>query len=163
MSNGNNPQHAVSLRRAVRNAVSELPGGFVTAAAHLSLRQQDLRNRLAESQKTSHHVNLRHFEEIIDLTGDERIAQSVAALCNGVFLPCPAFSDLPDDGVILDDMLSVMESVGRYGRSLRESLDDGDIDDGEWHQLSMAAQEIFRAVHLIQARAELYRSVSDDG
>lgn len=163
MSRRNNQQHAVSLRRAVHNAISGLPGGFTTAAAHLGLRQQDLRNRVAESQKGTHHVNLRHLEELIDLTGDERIAQSVAALFNGVFLPCPAFSDLPDDGVILDDMLSVMESVGRYGRSLRESLGDGDIDDGEWHQLSMAAQEIFRAVQLIQARAEQYRSVSDDG
>lgn len=152
-------EQALTLRRAVKEAVSRLPGGFVTAASHLRLNNpQDLRNRLSESTKETHHINLHHFEEIIDLTGDERIAHSVAALFNGVFLPMPKFADLPDDGALLDDMLKVMESVGAYGRELRASLADGEIKPDEWQALSIKMQEIFTAVHLVQARAGFFRA-----
>jgi hypothetical protein len=149
---------ALTLRRAVKEAVVSLPGGFVSAAANLGMKSpQDLRNRLSESNKDTHHINLHHLEEIIDLTGDERIAHSVVALFNGVFLPMPKFADLPDDGALLDDMLKVMESVGAYGRELRASLADGEIKPDEWQKLSIKVQEIFTAVHLVQARAGFFR------
>lgn len=148
----------VSIRRAIHQAVRDLPGGAVSVSAYLGIQAQDLRNRLSESCKDRHHLNLRHIEDIIDLTGDERIAQAVAAMFNGVFLPQPNFDELPDDGALLDDMLQVMDSVGTYGRELRQSLSDGDIDAGEWHKLNMCMQDIFRAVHLVQARAAEFRS-----
>lgn len=153
-----NKPASLSLRRAVRDSVSALPGGYVTAAAHLGVRPQHLRNCLSESCRDLHHINLRHLEDIIDLTGDERIAHSVAALFNGAFLPMPHFSELPDDGALLDDMLAVMESVGAYGRKLRESLADGAITADEWHGLNLKMQQIFTSVHLVQARAEFFRA-----
>lgn len=154
----NTHKSTLSLRRAVRDSVSALPGGYLTAAANLGMRAQHLRNCLSESCRDLHHINLRHLEEIIDLTGDERIAHSVAALFNGAFLPMPKFADLPDDGALLDDMLKVMESVGAYGRELRASLADGEIKPDEWQALSIKMQEIFTAVHLVQARAGFFRA-----
>ena len=150
------------LRMAVWEAVNSLPGGSITASAHLGLTAKDLRNRMCESAKETHHINLRHFERLIYLTQDDRIAQSVSAMVGGVHLPMPSFDDLPSDDALLDDMLLVMDSVGQYGRELRKSLADGDIDRKEWHALSLKAQDIFKAVHLVQARAELFRGESDE-
>lgn len=149
------------LRRAVHVAVNGFPGGHLAVAGAVGMRPQDLRNRLSESCRGTHHLNLEQFESIVDLTRDERILQAIGAVGGGVFIPLHVFEDLPDDGAILDDMLRVMESVGAYGRVLRESLHDGDIDSDEWRKLSSQAQDIFRAVHLVQARAEFFRGESD--
>ena len=64
----------------------------------------------------------------------------------------------PDYGALLDDMLAVMESVGAYGRKLRESLADGAITADEWQGLNLKMQQIFTSVHLVQARAEFFRA-----
>ncbi|TNC83471.1 MAG: hypothetical protein CSH37_14020 [Thalassolituus sp.] len=146
------------LRTELRMAIDAMPMSRKAFAMDAGCKVQHLNNCLSNSCRGTHNMGVDLFEHICHESQNERIPQCIASWFDGVFLPLPKFTELPDDGALLDDMLQVMDSVGTYGRELRQSLSDGDIDVGEWHKLNMCMQDIFRAVHLVQARAAEFRS-----
>lgn len=157
-----NKKAPTDLRTELRGAVDGLPMSREAFALDAGCKRQHLNNCLSNSCRGTHNMGIDLFQHICETSQEDRIAQCVASWFGGVFLPMPDFKELPDDGALLDDMLQVMDSVGAYGRELRASLADGDIDGAEWHTLSMQAQAIYKAVHLVQARAELFRGESDE-
>tara|TARA_R110002167_G_scaffold188319_1_gene389850 strand:- start:28651 stop:29139 length:489 start_codon:yes stop_codon:yes gene_type:complete len=134
---------SLPLRAACYEAVYAFPGGVSAMAATLRDKEQVLRNRLNEAgKKTNHHLRLDQFERIADVTQDAGIAHSVASLCGGVFIQLDSLPEFAGDAAILDEVLALVDNVGKLGHEVRDAIADSDVDDGEWRKINRCRAEL---------------------
>lgn len=152
MSSVNN----LTIEQGLYWAAKDHPGGATAIAAVYGLNPNVLGNSL-NPHNMQHKPNLKHFAAVLEVTKDSRILNAVGQLAGGVFIPVGEFEGVVGDDAILDNMLSLVEAVGDYGRTVRNSLADGTISPREWFDLQDAAIEGIKAIHLVLANCEQMR------
>lgn len=146
----------LTIEQSLYWAAKDHPGGATALAAIYGFNPQVMSNSL-NLNNAQHKPNLKHFAAVLEATHDSRILNAVGQLAKGVFIPVGDFEGIAGDDAILDNMLKVVESVGSYGRVVRESLADGNVDSKEWFALQSAALDGIKAIHLVLSNCEQLR------
>lgn len=146
----------LTVEQSLYWAAKDHPGGATAIAAIYGFNPQVMSNSL-NLNNAQHKPNLKHFAAVLEATHDHRILNAVGQLAKGVFIPVGDLEGIAGDDAILDNMLKVVESVGSYGRTVRESLADGVVKQGEWYELQNRALECLKAVHLVLHNCEQMR------
>ncbi len=155
--------NALPLRDAVHSAVAAYPGGPLAIAGVLRANSQVLRNRLNHSGvEAGHHLPLNHLEIVCDLTRDRRIADSVADLCGGVFVPLDGLPEVAGDSAVLDEVLGLVERVGELGRVVQQAIDDGTVDRGEWRDINAAKMGLMSTTQRLMLLLSHLRETDDE-
>lgn len=138
----------LTIEQAMYWAVDDYKGGAAALAAIYGLNPVVMSNSL-NPNNMQHRPNLKHFKAVLEGTKDERLLNAVGQLVDGVFIPVGKYDEIAGDDAILDNMLKVVESMGSYGRTVRKSIADGDVDNREWFELQNAALEGIKAIHMV--------------
>lgn len=138
----------LTIEQSLYWAAKDHPGGATAIAAIYGFNPQVMSNSL-NVNNTQHKPNLKHFAAVLEATRDPRILNAVGQLVDGVFIPVGKCEEIAGDDAILDNMLRVVESIGDYGRTVRKSISDGDVDNKEWFELQNAALEGIKAIHMV--------------
>lgn len=138
----------LTISQALYWAAKDHPGGATGIAAIYGFNPIVLGNSL-NPNNTQHKPNLKHFAAVLESTRDPRILNAVGQLADGLFIPVGKYDEIAGDDAILDNMLKVVESMGSYGRTVRKSIADGDVDNREWYELQNAALESIKAIHMV--------------
>ncbi len=146
----------LTIEQSLYWAAKDYPGGATAIAAVYGLNPVVMGNSL-NPNNSQHKANLKHFSAILEVTHDARILNAVGQLAKGVFIPVGDLEGIAGDDAILDNMLKVVESVGSYGRVVRDSLADGSVSRKEWFELQHAAMEGIKAIHCVLANCEQMR------
>lgn len=150
----------LTIEQAMYWATKDYPGGTTAIAAIYGFNSAVMSNSL-NVNNMQHKPNLKHFAAVLEATQDARILNAVGQLAGGVFIPVGDFEGVAGDDAILDNMLSLVESIGSYGRVVRDSLADGNVNRKEWLELQSAALEGIKAIHLVLANCEQMRGDSE--
>lgn len=146
----------LTIDQALYWASKDYPGGATAIAAIYGFNAAVMSNSL-NVNNNQHKPNLKHFAAVLEATHDSRILNAVGQLAGGVFIPVGDLEGIAGDDAILDNMLKVVESVGSYGRVVRDSLADGSVSRKEWFELQHAAMEGIKAIHCVLANCEQMR------
>jgi hypothetical protein len=146
----------LTIAQSLYWAAKDHPGGATGIAAIYGFNPIVLGNSL-NPNNMQHKPNLKHFAAVLESTKDSRILNAVAQLVDGVFIPVGKFDEIAGDDAILDNMLRVVESIGNYGRTVRKSIADGDVNNREWFELQNAALEGIKAIHMVLHNCEQLR------
>ena len=146
----------LTIEQSLYWAAKDHPGGATGIAAIYGFNPVVLGNSL-NPNNVQHKPNLKHFAAVLEATHDARILNAVGQLAGGVFIPIGDLEGIAGDDAILDNMLKVVESVGSYGRVVRDSLADGSVNRKEWFELQHAAMEGIKAIHSVLANCEQMR------
>ena len=138
----------LTIEQALYWATKDYPGGATALAAIYGLNPNVLANSL-NPNNLQHKPNLKHLSAILEATHDHRILNAVGRLADGLFIPVGKYDEIAGDDAILDNMLKIVESVGEYGRVVRKSIEDGNVNNGEWFDLQNAALEGIKAIHMV--------------
>jgi len=152
MSSVNN----LTIEQGLYWAAKDYPGGATAIAAVYGFNPNVLGNSL-NPHNMQHKPNLKHFAAVLEVTKDASILNAVGQLAGGVFIPVGDFEGVVGDDAILDNMLSLVEAVGDYGRIVRDSLADGSVSSREWAELQHASLEGIKAIHCVLANCEQMR------
>jgi hypothetical protein len=138
----------LTIAQALYWAAKDHPGGATGIAAIYGLNPIVLGNSL-NPNNMQHKPNLKHFAAVLESTRDARILNAVGQLADGLFIPVGKYEEIAGDDAILDNMLKIIESIGDYGRVVRKSIEDGNVNNGEWFELQNAALEGIKAIHMV--------------
>jgi hypothetical protein len=138
----------LTIEQSLYWAAKDHPGGATGIAAIYGFNPIVLGNSL-NPNNMQHKPNLKHFAAVLESTRDARILNAVGQLVDGLFIPVGKYEEIAGDDAILDNMLKIIESIGDYGRVVRKSIEDGNVNNGEWFELQNAALEGIKAIHMV--------------
>lgn len=138
----------LTIEQAMYWAVDDFKGGAAALAAIYGLNPTVMSNSL-NPNNMQHRPNLKHFKAVLEGTKDPRLTNAIGQLADGVFIPVGKHDEIAGDDAILDNMLTVVEAIGSYGRTVRESIANGDVDEGEWLELQNSALEGIKAIYMV--------------
>ncbi|OGT03315.1 MAG: hypothetical protein A2143_08075 [Gallionellales bacterium RBG_16_57_15] len=111
---------------AIHQTAHDAPGGLEALARRMGMGAQVLRNKVCPTTDT-HKLNLREALAIMEITGDDRILQVIAAQ-RGYTLARIA---LPDAASIIDAVLSADAEHGGVAQHIRAAIADGKLTEAE--------------------------------
>jgi hypothetical protein len=146
-----------SLRDAVREDVKRQPHGMTAACAVIGVSHpQTLANYTCNTKRDTHVMNLDQFEKIIEWSGGGCIAQAVAEMAGGVFLPM-AIDDIEDVDVLEEVVISI-ESVSKLVTEVKAAIEDDTVDNGEWDRIRSAKFKLGSAANRLVALCSQMRN-----
>lgn len=136
-------REVLTLELALYHAARDYPGGAAAIAATTGRNPTTLQHKLSPTHPT-HIVNVQEFGEILELTKDRRILDSVHALVGDTI-----WQDLA--GCYTDDMPETLTvGIAKYFHQVAdlaevwaEHISDGQVDDGE---LAEIRHRVFRCI-----------------
>lgn len=139
-----------SLRDAVREEIKRQPQGMIAACAVIGVSHpQTLANYTCNTKRDTHNMSLDQFESIIEWSGGGCIAQAVAEMAGGVFLPMH-IEDIENIDV-LEEVVASIESVSNLVNEVKASIDDRKVDDHEWSKIRSAKFKLSTAANRLVA------------
>lgn len=136
-------REVLTLDLALYHAARDYPGGAAAIAATTGRNPTTLQHKLSPTHPT-HTVNVQEFGEILELTKDRRILDSIHALVGDTI-----WQDLAD--CYTDDMPETMtigiakyfHQVADLAQTWAEHISDGQVDNSE---LAEIRQRVFRCI-----------------
>lgn len=144
-------REVLPLDLALYHAVREYPGGAAAVAATTGRNATTLQHKLSPTHP-SHVVNIQEFGEILELTKDPRILDSVHALVGDTIwqeLSVAYAEDMPE--TLTMGIAAFFRQVGDLSETWARSIGDGKVDDRE---LAEIQKQVFRG---IQGLLGMYR------
>jgi len=144
-------REVLPLELALYHAVRDYPGGAAAIAATTGRNATTLQHKLSPTHPT-HIVNVQEFGEILELTKDPRILDSVHALVGDTIWQelSGAYShDIPE--TLTMGLAAFFRQVANLSETWARSIGDGKVDDQE---LAEIQQQVFRG---IQGLLGMYR------
>jgi hypothetical protein len=139
-----------SLRDAVREEIKRQPHGMTAACAVIGVTHpQTITNYTCNTKRDTHSMSLDQFEKIIEWSGGGCIAQAVAEMAGGVFLPM-AIDDIENIDVLSEVIISI-ESVSGLVSEVKEAIADRTVDNGEWGRIRAAKFKLSTAANRLVA------------
>jgi len=139
-----------SLRDAVREDIKRQSGGYVVACAVIGVSHpQTIANYTCNTKRDSHSMSLDQFEKLIEWSGGGCIAQAVAEMAGGVFLPM-TIDDIENVDVLEEVVISI-ESVSRLVTEVKAAIEDESVDNGEWDRIRAAKFKLGNAANRLVA------------
>ncbi len=139
-----------SLRDAVREDIKRQPHGMKAACAVIGVTHpQTITNYTCNTKRETHSMSLDQFESIIEWSGGGCIAQAVAEMSGGVFLPMQ-IDDIEDIDV-LEEVVASVESVSGLIAEVKKAIADHKVDDGEWSKIRKAKFKLSTAANRLVA------------
>lgn len=138
----------MEFRRAYKQMIKAVPGGWSAMAAALGLSQQSLENRVYEKkgQGMSVHIAL----QMQEISGTKFFAEAAAANAGGVFLRLPSVPNVGNEE-LFDKFLQLNTRLGDLSREYMEATADGVVDEKEWARLSRISQDTHTTLAEIMA------------
>lgn len=144
-------REVLPLDLALYHAVREYPGGAAAIAATTGRNPTTLQHKLSPTHP-SHIVNVQEFGEILELTKDPRILDSVHALVGDTIwqeLSDAYTHDIPE--TLTMGLAEFFRQVAGLAETWARSIGDGKVDDQE---LAEIQHQVFRG---IQGLLGMYR------
>ncbi|WP_296263971.1 MULTISPECIES: phage regulatory CII family protein [unclassified Pseudomonas] len=144
-------REVLSLELALYHAVREYPGGAAAIAATTGRNPTTLQHKLSPTHP-SHAVNIQEFGEILELTRDPRILDSVHALVGDTIwqrLSDAYTGDVPE--TLTMGLAQFFRQVATLAETWAHSIGDGKVCDRE---LAEMQEQVFRG---IQGLLGMYR------
>lgn len=139
-----------SLRDAVREDIKRQSGGYAVACAVIGVSHpQTIANYTCNTKRDSHSMSLDQFEKLIEWSGGGCIAQAVAEMAGGVFLPM-AIDDIENVDVLEEVVISI-ESVSKLVTEVKAAIEDDNVDNGEWDRIRAAKFKLGNAANRLVA------------
>lgn len=139
-----------SLRDAVREDIKRQTGGYAVACAVIGVSHpQTIANYTCNTKRDSHSMSLDQFEKLIEWSGGGCIAQAVAEMAGGVFLPM-AIDDIENVDVLEEVVISI-ESVSKLVTEVKAAIEDDNVDNGEWDRIRAAKFKLGNAANRLVA------------
>lgn len=137
----------MNILDAAHKTVHAYPGGSESLAPRIGMSAAVLRNKV-NPNNTTHHLTLAEANEIMELTGDDRMLRALAAQ-HGYTLQR---MDPDEAGSVMNAMLENAAKQGAFARSLQEALSDGLISENEMKAISLAGSAQMEAMTNLLAR-----------
>lgn len=135
-----------SLRDSVREEIKRKPQGMKVAAAVMGVSHtQTVTNYTCNTKRGTHTMSLDQFENIIDSFGGQCIAQAVAELAGGIFVPTKGV-DLENIDVMAE-IIKCIANVAELSEEVTKAIEDKKVDDGEWGRIRSAKFKLYEAVN----------------
>ncbi|MBL4797193.1 MAG: hypothetical protein JKY50_07255 [Oleispira sp.] len=139
-----------SLRDAVREEIKRQPHGVKAACAVIGVTHpQTLSNYTCNTKRDTHNMSLDQFESIIEWSGGGCIAQAVAEMAGGVFLPMQI--DDFENVDVLAEVVASIESVSNLVNEVKGAIEDRSVDDNEWSKIRSAKFKLSTAANRLVA------------
>lgn len=135
-----------SIRDSVREEIKRQPQGLIIAASVIGVKHtQTVTNYTCNTKRGTHTMSLDQFEKIIDWSGGQCIAQAVAELAGGVFVPTTGmdFEDID----VMAEVIKCIANVAELSEEVRKAIEDGKVNDGEWSRIRQAKFKLYEAVN----------------
>jgi hypothetical protein len=144
----------LSLEQACYSAVHDYPGGVGAVAATYGLVPSTLQNKLNPTQAT-HKLNASEVEQILELTKDPRILDSMCARVGAVWLELGNMG-AGSDMAMLDNITTLVTRVGELSKKVQQSLEDGRVNADELKELETCAFRMNQATFYVVERAKQF-------
>ncbi|MBC3436079.1 hypothetical protein HU735_11715 [Pseudomonas sp. BW16M2] len=144
-------REVLPLELALYHSVRDYPGGAAAIAATTGRNATTLQHKLSPTHPT-HTVNVQEFSEILELTKDPRILDSVHALVGDTIwqeLSDAYTHDIPE--TLTMGLADFFRQVANLSETWARSIGDGKVDDQE---LAEIQHQVFRG---IQGLLGMYR------
>ncbi|WP_084645058.1 phage regulatory CII family protein [Oceanobacter kriegii] len=144
---------------ACYHATHDFSGGLMTIANRMAITPDTLRKKLDPAQQT-HKVSLAEAMQILKITADHRILDSI---CASVGVNWFAPSDVPDCPADLDVLHTgnnLIRSASELISELERSLENGDIDADERARIDLRLMNLAKAGHAIDQTAARFETTS---
>lgn len=139
-----------SLRDAVREEIKRQPQGMIAACAVIGVTHpQTITNYTCNTKRDTHTMSLDQFEKIIEWSGGGCVAQAVAEMAGGVFLPMH-IEDIENIDV-LEEVIASVESVSGLVSEVKAAIEDRKVDNGEWSRIRAAKFKLSNAANRLVA------------
>jgi hypothetical protein len=138
---------------ACYHAVHDHPGGAVAIAAVAGVNMSVLQHKLNPNNAT-HHLNLKDLQLICELTGDERILQSVCGFYNAAYFRLPSI-DGADNASLLETSADLNRELGELMQQVSASLQDGRVNDAEVAAMDKALMELVGVAKTLIEQAKM--------
>jgi hypothetical protein len=130
-----------SLRDAVREEVKRQPHGMTAACAVIGVSHpQTITNYTCNTKRDTHSMSLDQFEKIIEWSGGGCIAQAVAEMAGGMYLPMQHVDYENID--IMKELVVTVNSLGDLIKEVSEAVKDNKVDSKEWGRIRAAKFEL---------------------
>ena len=106
---------------------------------------QTVTNYTCNTKRGTHSMSLDQLEKLIEWSGGQCIAQAVAELAGGVFVPVKGM-DLENIDVMAE-VIKCIQNVAELSDEVRKAIDDGKVNDGEWGRIRKAKFKLYEAVN----------------
>lgn len=146
------PPEATNVLEAFRESCFKYPDGVPELAALLGMSPAMLYNK-ANANDASHPPTLADAVQVIRETGNPLIAQAMAHVANGAFLPLDRSGGTSNDEMLLM-VARWMREQGRFFEHFDSALLDGEITAKERHELTLQAHRVVTACLDLVARIE---------
>ncbi len=133
----------LNLQMACYHAVHDFPGGAIAVAAMAGTNMQVLQHKL-NPNLTTHNINVRDLQTICELTGDERILQTVCSYFNAAYFRLPEIEGA-DNTSLLEKSADLTRELGELMQQVSASLMDGRVNDAEVAAMDKALMELITA------------------
>lgn len=147
----------LSLQDAYYHTVHDYPGGADSLAPRMSPAKSpsQLANEARPPANNQAKAGLISAAQLVELTGDKRLAISFAARCGGYFLPLPAIDlDLPP-GEVMSALSRTAKEFSDLVAKVTEVSADANISDNELRSVEREATELMSALYgLMQVLVE---------
>lgn len=149
-------REVLPLNLSLYHAARDYPGGVKAVAAVHGLNATTLQHKLSPTQP-SHTPNIFDLEAILDTTRDTRILDSLGEIAGGCLWVCPLERrESPrscEQRDVLDHLATIHERLGEMITSVRNSIEDGVVDDHERAELRKRARQTMEAVLTLELAA----------
>ncbi|WP_277971784.1 YmfL family putative regulatory protein [Pantoea agglomerans] len=139
----------VWLVAAIRKTIASLAGGYAEAAEILDVSQDAIFNRLRNGGDQIFPLGWALVLQ--QAGGTHHIANAVAKISGGVFVPLPEIEEV-DYGDINQRLLEAIEQITRYSQQVRAAIDDGVIEP---HERQAIDEELYCAIAKLQEHTTL--------
>lgn len=145
-----------SFEMALYHAVHDYqPGGLAVIAAMMGKDAGTLRKKLNVNADT-HRLHASEIRQIISLTKDKRILDTVASELGAVWFLEDDMPVFAGDLDLLKTSNNVIETAMGFVREFQEALDDGDIDHAEKARLKEKRLKLVSAAQMLIELAKQY-------
>lgn len=149
----NHIQH-MSIATACHRAIKDKKGGVAAFAATYGYNAHTLQNKLNPTQDT-HVLTVPELECIIEYTRDERILDAITKVHGSLmWFDMGDLDGLPSDLAVLDSVTQLFQQVGDLAGKVRDSLDDGSVNDQELRDLIAGFYSVVRSGAAVIERAK---------
>lgn len=136
----------------VYHTAHDYPGGVLALAGRMCVSPNVL-NKKVSPKETHHKLTLDEAVKMVELTGDDRIADGFAELVGGVIVKTANFSGISDTA-LLETYTNLMAQLGIFSGDFNKTLTDGKITPDE---LKMLQADLY---HMQAAGAELMARIA---
>lgn len=138
------------IKDVVHSCVMQSNGGIAALAARMRIPYSTLKSKLNPNCDT-HHLYVEDLERIVDLVDTDEVAMYFAAQRDGIFVKSHQIDGV-SDMELLDLFLEREERYGKFARSVRSALEDGQIDAREFEEMMRLFDEVSSVREQIRAR-----------